>query len=117
MELAMLCDLLNKLMSKSGYSFEVQNGRIEFSVLGIQCGGSACIYNDAEHDRNENFTLYLGELPYLDWIGGEDCRQILIEGLNPTKLYVILMLIGDEGWESMLTKEEILDLTTATVDE
>ena len=101
MELAMLCDMLNQM--GLGMESTVVEGRIEFRVLGLHNTGNMCVFNSSEVE-GKPFSVYLGELPYLDWVKGEQCIHTIIEHLDPTMVYTLLMMIGDEGWEAMAAK-------------
>lgn len=98
MELAMLCEMLNQM--GLGMEFTVVDGRIEFKVLGLHNTGNMCIFNSSEVS-DKPFSVYLGEIPYLDWVKGEEGLHTIIEHLDPSTIYVLLMLIGDEGWEAI----------------
>ena len=113
MELAMLCEMLNQM--GLGMEFELVDGRIEFKVLGLLNTGNMCIFNSSE-EEGKPFSVYLGEIPYLDWVKGEECLHTIIEHQDPTSVYVLLMLIGDEGWES-ITKRGGLQTLSENVEE
>lgn len=108
MELAMLCEMLNQM--GLGMEFEVVDGRIEFRVLGLHHTGNMCIFNSSEVEEKP-FSAYLGEIPYLDWVKGEEGTHTIIEHLDPSMIYVLLMMIGDEGWEAMVAKGGIKTIT------
>jgi len=108
MELALLCDLLNKL--DLGMSFTLVHGRIEFEVLGVHESGFVSIYSNDNPIRTNPFDIYIGGIPYIDWANGEDTAHTIIKGQNPSTIYATLMMIGDEGWENIITKSEIEDL-------
>ncbi len=109
MELALLCDLLNKL--DLGMHFELINGRIEFEVLGVHDSGFLSIYSNSDPIRNRPFDVYIGGISYIDWANGEDAEHTIVKSMDAPAIYALLMMIGDEGWENMITKSEIEELT------
>ena len=109
MELALLCSLLNEL--DLGLHFEVINGRIEFEVLGVNESGFASIYANSNPVRDNPFDVYIGGISYIDWANGEDAEHTIVKDMNPSTIYALLMMIGDEGWENIITKSEIEELS------
>lgn len=102
MELAMLCDLLDKLFEQEGL-FAVERGRIEFEVAGAdETTGWCAIYPNNQGDSDHPFSMYVGKLPYIEWLGGADGDNGIFSLMSPSMVHGCLLIIADYGWQGLL---------------